>query len=213
MKGRPVQMAEIRIFVADDHAVTRVGLVSLLETEKGIRVVGQAENGAEAVAAAKRLKPDVIIMDLVMPKMDGVEATRHIHQTLPETSILILTTFGDSDDIAHALAAGAAGALMKNVGIGELVNAIHAIAEGKQVIASEIRQMLKESPPVPELTKRQIEILHSVTRGLSNRDIAQQLGITIDCVKDHVNAILTKIGAANRSEAVAIAFRKHLLKM
>ena len=213
MKERPVQMAEIRILVADDHAVTRVGLVSLLETEKGIRVVGQAENGAEAVAAAKRLKPDVIIMDLVMPKMDGVEATRHIHQALPETGILILTTFGDSDDIAHALAAGAAGALMKNVGIGELVNAIHAIAEGKQVIAPEIRQMLKESPPVPELTKRQIEILHSVTRGLSNRDIAQQLGITIDCVKDHVNAILTKIGAANRSEAVAIAFRKHLLKM
>ena len=206
-------MGRIRVMVVDDHAIARVGLVSLLEVEDELEVVGQAENGEEAVRFAARLAPDVIIMDLVMPRKDGVAATREIHALLPETRILILTTFSDSDDIAHALEAGATGALMKNVGIPDLIDAIRSVSRGQRVVAPEIEKMIAENPPVPELTPRQREILHSVTRGLTNRDIASQLGITIDCVKDHVNAILAKIGAANRSEAVAIALRKHLLKI
>ena len=205
-------MNTIRILVVDDHAIARFGLVSLLETEEGLEVVGQAEDGESAIVRAEELKPDVVIMDLVMPGMDGVIATRALSERLPQTKTLVLTTFGDSDDIAHALEAGATGALMKNTGINELIDAIRSVAAGRQVLAPEIRKMLAESPPVPELTPRQKEILHSVTRGLTNRDIASLLGITIDSVKDHINAILTKIGAANRSEAVAIAFRKHLLK-
>ncbi|MBR2838282.1 MAG: response regulator transcription factor [Kiritimatiellae bacterium] len=206
-------MNTIRILVVDDHAIARLGLLSLLETEEGLAVVGQAEDGESAIVQAEELKPDVVIMDLVMPGMDGVSATRAISARLPQTKILVLTTFGGSDDIAHALEAGATGALMKNTEINELIDAIRSVAAGRQVLAPEIRKMLAENPPVPELTPRQMEILHSVTRGLTNRDIANQLGITIDGVKDHINAILAKIGAANRSEAVAIAFRKHLLKI
>ena len=206
-------MDKIRIMVVDDHAIARVGLVSLLETEDGVEVVGQAEDGEAALADAVRLEPDVIVMDLMMPKMDGVSATREIRARLPKTKVLILTTFGDSDDIAHALDAGASGALMKNTGISDLIDAIRTVADGRRAVAPEIEQMIAECPPVPELTRRQMEILHSVTRGLTNRDIACQLGITIDCVKDHINSILLKIGAANRSEAVAIALRKHLLKI
>ena len=206
-------MDRIRVMVVDDHAIARVGLVSLLETEEGIEVVGQCEDGEAALADALRLKPDVVVMDLMMPKKDGVAATREICAQLPDTRVLILTTFGASDDIAHALEAGATGALMKNTGISELIEAIRAVADGRRAIAPEIEQMIAECPPVPELTRRQMEILHSVTRGLTNRDIACQLGITIDCVKDHINSILLKIGAANRSEAVAIALRKHLLKI
>ena len=206
-------MDKITILVVDDHAIARVGLVSLLETEPCIMVVGQAENGREAVEKASALKPDVIIMDLVMPQLDGVAATREIHELLPAAKILILTTFSDSDDIAHALDAGAIGALMKNTSISDLISAIRTVARGKRFVAPEIEQMIRECPPVPALTDRQREILHSVTRGLTNHDIAQQFGITIDCVKDHVNVILEKLGAANRSEAVAIALRKHLLKI
>jgi len=206
-------MHKIRTLVADDHAIARVGLVSLLETEKTIEVIGQAEDGESAVETALKLKPDVIIMDLVMPKLDGVAATRKIVAALPETKVLILTTFSDSEDLSHALEAGATGALMKNVEITDLIDAIRQVAEGKRTVAPEIDKLIAENPPLPELSPRQKEILHSVTRGLTNKDIACQLGITIDGVKEHVNLILAKIGAANRAEAVAIAMRKHLLKI
>jgi len=206
-------MHKIRTLVADDHAIARVGLVSLLETEKTIEVIGQAEDGESAVETALKLKPDVIIMDLVMPKLDGVAATRKIVAALPETKVLILTTFSDSEDLSHALEAGATGALMKNVEITDLIDAIRQVAEGKRTVAPEIDELIAENPPLPELSPRQKEILHSVTRGLTNKDIACQLGITIDGVKEHINLILAKIGAANRAEAVAIAMRKHLLKI
>ena len=203
----------IRILVADDHAITRFGIISLLETEVDFTVVGQAEDGEAAIAEAKRTHPDVIIMDLMMPKMDGLEATRRILHDLPAAKILILTTFGGADSIGHALEAGATGAVMKNTDTTDFSNIIRDIAAGKRVIDPEIRKMLAENPPIPTLTERQKEILLSVTRGLTNKDIAKQLNITVDCVKDHVNVILSKIGAASRAEAVAIALRKHLLKI
>jgi len=205
--------SKIRVLIADDHTIVRIGLVALLGAEKDIEVVGEAQNGEVAVNEALRLLPDVIIMDLMMPKKDGAEATAELREKLPSAKIIILTTFGASDGIAHALESGAAGALVKTADDDALVATIRAVAGGETVISSEIKRLLAENPPIPKLTPRQIEVLQSMTRGLTNRDIAKQLGIRQDRVDEHVAAILTKIGAANRTEAVAIALRKHLLKL
>lgn len=206
-------MKPLRILLADDHAVVRIGLASLLESEKDMTVVGQAKNGEEAVLIARRERPDIVVMDLVMPKMDGAEATAALARERPSAKVIILTSYGAADGVAHALDAGAAGAIMKTADDAELVCAIRKVAARQRVISPEIRQLLDEQPPVPELTPRQKEILASITRGLTNRDIALELGIRHDGVDRHVNAILSKIGAANRTEAVAIALRKQLLKL
>ena len=206
-------MSKIKVLIADGHTIVRIGLVTLLNAEKDIEVVGEAKNGEMAVKEALRLSPDVIIMDLMMPTKDGAEATAELREKLPSAKIIILTTFGASDGIAHALESGAAGALVKTADDDALVATIRAVAGGETVISSEIKRLLAENPPIPKLTPRQIEVLQSMTRGLTNRDIAKQLGIRQDRVDEHVAAILTKIGAANRTEAVAIALRKHLLKL
>lgn len=203
---------KIRVLIADDHTIVRIGLATLLGAEKDIEVVGEAQNGEAAVKEALRLEPDIIIMDLMMPKKDGAEAAAELREKLPSAKIIILTTFGASDGIAHALEAGAAGALVKTADDDALVATIRAVAGGETVISAEIKRLLAENPPIPKLTPRQIEVLQSMTRGLTNRDIAKQLGIRQDRVDEHVAAILTKIGAANRTEAVAIAMRKLLLK-
>jgi NarL family two-component system response regulator LiaR len=203
----------IRVLIADDHTIVRIGLRTLLGAEKDIEVVGEAKNGEMAVKEALRLRPDVVIMDLMMPKMDGAEATAALHEKLPETKVIILTTFGSSDGIAHAIESGAAGALMKTADDAALISTIRSVAGGKTVISPDIKRLLAEDPPIPVLTTRQAEVLQSMMRGLTNRDIAKQLGIRQDGVNEHVAAILAKIGAANRTEAVAIALRKHLLKL
>lgn len=204
---------KIKVLVVDDHFLVRMGLVALLETETDIEVVGEAEDGASAVRTAMECRPDVVIMDLMMPVMDGIAATKAIKQRLPETEVLILTTSTVSDDLAHALNAGAMGAITKSSNNASLLAAIRSVNAGIRTISPEISQMLTDDPPIPELTERQREILHSVTRGLTNLDIGKQLGISPESVKDHVNAIYAKLGAANRTEAVAIALRKHLLKV
>ena len=203
----------IKVLIADDHKIVRVGLAALLGTEKDILVIGQAENGAEAVSKAIELQPDVVIMDLMMPVKDGIEATVEIHRQMPRVKILILTTYGTSDGISHALAAGATGAIVKNADNTELATAIRKVFRGEEAISEDIQRQLLTDPPVPELTPRQKDILDSMIRGLSNPDIAKQLGIRRDGVKQHINAILQKIGASNRTEAVAIALRKQLLKI
>lgn len=203
----------IRVLIADDHTIVRIGLRTLLGAEKDIEVVGEAKNGEMAVKEALRLRPDVVIMDLMMPKMDGAEATAVLHERLPETKVIILTTFGSSDGIAHAIESGAAGALMKTADDAALISTIRSVAGGKTVISPDIKRLLADDPPIPVLTTRQAEVLQSMMRGLTNRDIAKQLGIRQDGVNEHVAAILAKIGAANRTEAVAIALRKHLLKL
>ena len=205
-------MKPLRILLADDHAVVRIGLASLLEAERDMVVVGQAKNGEEAVQVARTEKPDIVVMDLMMPRMNGADATAALSAECPAAKVIVLTSYGAADDVAHALEAGAAGALMKTAEDGALVDAIRRIVNGERVISPEIRQLLAEDPPVPDLTPRQREILSSITRGLTNREIAVQLGIRRDGVDRHVNAILTKVGAANRAEAVAIALRKHLLQ-
>ena len=205
--------SKIKVLIADDHTIVRIGLVTLLSAEPDIEVVGEARNGEMAVKETLRLTPDIVVMDLMMPKKDGAEATAELHERLPSAKVIILTTFGASDGIAHALESGAAGALMKTADDADIVSTIRAVAGGRTVISADIKRLLANDPPVPTLTPRQLEVLSSMTRGLTNRDIANQLGICIDRVNDQVAAILTKIGAANRTEAVAIALRKHLFKI
>ncbi|MDO5319066.1 MAG: response regulator transcription factor [bacterium] len=203
----------IRVLIADDHTIVRAGLTALLGTEKDLEIVGQAKNGIEAVRESLCLLPDIVLMDLMMPKKDGVEATAEIVEKVPTVKVIILTTFGTSDGIAHALAAGAKGAILKNADNCQLVAAIRKVARGEEFVSTEIRQQLAIDPPIPELTPRQKDILASMVRGLTDKDIARQLSIRQDGVNDHVSAILRKLGAANRTEAVAVALRKHLLKI
>lgn len=207
-----MQQPPIKVLIADDHLIVRTGLAALLGTERGIEVVGQAKNGMEAVSETARLRPDVVIMDLQMPKKDGVAATAEIVATTPSARVILLTTFGTSDGIAHALAAGAKGAILKNADNAELATAIRKVAAGGEFISAEIRRQLAADPPVSEFTPRQRDVLAAMVRGLTDRDIASLLGIRQDGVNDHVRAVLKKIGAANRTEAVAIALRKQLLK-
>ena len=206
-------MKATRILIADDHAIVRMGLVSLLGMQDGFEVVGDAEDGDAAVKRSLELKPDVVIMDLMMPKKDGAAATAEIHAALPGTKILVLTTFGTSDGIANALNAGATGVLMKSSPNTELVAAIRTVVAGGMAISDEVERLMEEDPPAKALTPRQMQILEAMTRGLTNQEIALALGIREDRVKDHVNVIFTKLGAANRTEAVAIALRKQLLNL
>jgi len=203
----------IRILIADDHTIVRTGLAALLETVPGMSVVGEARNGNEAVQQTLRLRPDVVIMDLMMPKMDGAAATGELRELAPETRVLLLTSFATSDGIARAIDAGAAGVVMKDSPNKALIEAIRAVAAGKSAISPEVRRLIASDPPVQTLTPRQAEVLQSMTMGLTNRDIARQLSISEDRVEQHVRTLLEKLGAANRTEAVALAFRKHLLKI
>ena len=206
-------MKKIRLLIADDHALMRVGLKTMLKVQKDMSVVGEAANGEEAVARAEEFRPDVIVMDLVMTGMSGVEAARRIHASVPEAHVVILTSYGTSDELRTAFADGIAGIQLKGSDPENLLSAIRAVAAGERRIAPEIRKAFADDPPLPELTKRQEEILSSVMRGLTNADIARQLALHEQSVKSHVNLICTKLGAANRAEAVAIALRKHLLKI
>ena len=206
-------MNPIRILIADDHALLRHGLMMVFALHNDLSVVGEAKNGIEALKLAKTTSPDVVIMDLSMPGMDGVEATRLIHEAVPSAKILILTTFGTSVDVARALREGASGALVKDAGDDELVKAIRSVASGKQAFSREIKAMLKNEPEPPELTERQQELLASIVKGLASEAIAADLGISAYSVNQQLDAIRKKLGAANRAEAVAIALRKHLLKI
>ena len=206
-------MTRSRILIADDHALLRMGLASLIGYQKDLEVVGEAKNGVEAVRLAADLKPDLVIMDLMMPDMNGAEATRRIHENDPKTRILILTSFGDSIDVVQALDNGASGVVLKDTPNDTLLDVMRNVAGGHTFVQPEIRQILDESPEKTILTPRQQEILHSAARGLSTEDIAKQFDISVDGVKKHFMAIFAKMNAANRSEAVAIALRKHLLKI
>ena len=203
---------KIKVLIVDDHAILRMGLTALLNSKKDIEVVGDAANGPSGISKALRLKPDVVIMDLAMPDMDGAETTRQQLAKVSDAKVMILTTFGTADGISHALDAGALGAVMKNVEFTELVDAIRTIAGGGRYVSPEIERILEADPPIPALSPRQAEILSSLVRGLSNIDIASQLGISLDMVKEHTTSLFAKLGVANRTEAVAIAMRKRLVQ-
>ena len=191
-------MKKSRILVVDDHALLRHGLKSINQYQKDMEVVGEAENGKVAAQQAKSLLPDLVVMDLVMPVMDGVEATRLIKAESPLTKILILTTFGTSADISRALDAGASGAVMKDAPDDKLLSAMRRIAKGETVLSPDIEHMLRNEPEPPKLTERQLDILDALARGFTNRDIALQLGLKPSGVRVHIDAILSKLNAATR---------------
>lgn len=203
----------IKILIADDHALLRRGLATLLGFNMDIAVVGDAKNGEEAVKAAITLKPDVVVMDLSMPVMDGVEATRQIREALPDTHVLILTSYSTSVDVSRAMEAGASGAFVKDAEDERLVDAIRTVAAGGTAFSPEIEAMIRSTPHPPELTERQRKILDATSKGLSSEQIATRLGISTYAVNQHLDVIRRKLGAQNRTEAVAIAFRKHLFKV
>jgi two-component system, NarL family, response regulator LiaR len=214
-------MSAIRILICDDHAIVRKGLRALLSTEPDIQVVGEAADGREAVAQAKALKPDVILMDLVMPQVDGIEATRQITANQPGTHILVLTSFAADDKVFPAIKAGALGYLLKDTGPGELVQAIHQVHRGEPSLEPGIaRKVLLElshppkQPLTPDpLTEREMEVLRLVAQGRSNREIAKELWITEMTVRTHVSNVLGKLQLASRTQAALYALREGLASL
>lgn len=205
-------MKKTSILLVDDHAVVRMGLTAIINLQADLKVCGEAENGEAAVRLAAELRPDVIVMDFSLPGMDGAEATAAVLKASPSSKVLILTSFGTSADLARAMAAGAIGAVTKNLSNDELSSAIRETARGIPHLSPEIRQTFNENVDDKAFTKRQMEVLDSITRGLSNDDIALMLGISKSRVKQHLNEVYEKLGASNRAEAVAIAMRRQLLK-
>ena len=172
-------MKKTRILLVDDHSVVRMGLAAIINLEKDLAVVGEAENGEDAVRLARSLKPDVVVMDLMMPGMSGAEATAAVKGVAPDAKVLILTSFGTSAELADALAAGATGAVTKNLSNEELAAAVRDTAAGIRHLSPEIKTALDEAEPAPTFTKRQMEVLDAITRGLSNDNIAMMLGSMI----------------------------------
>ena len=206
-------MKKIRILIADDHSLMRVGLSFLINNEKDMTVAGEVADGSAAVSFVRDDPPDLVIMDLMMPVMSGAEATRRILAEHPQVKILILSSYATASELAQAVNHGAAGVLLKDATTANLIRTIRELMAGGTVIPKSIRDFAREEADTPQLTERQQEILASVTRGLSNQEIALQFGITVIAVKKHMSAILSKIGATTRAEAIAIALRKHLLKI
>jgi NarL family two-component system response regulator LiaR len=206
-------MKHIRILIVDDHAVVRLGLAALFKYQKDLKVVGDADDGESAIAMAPDLRPDVVILDLMMPGIGVVETVRRLREVLPSVNILIFTSFGTSGELANVLKAGASGAILKGASNEELLSAIRKVANGERVLSPKIEEFINESLEIPQFTKRQTEILESVARGFYNPDIAKQLGISTDAVKQHLNAIYQKLDVTTRTEAITAALRRQLLKI
>ena len=204
--------SKLKILIVDDHAIVRDGLAAILKFQKDMTVVGEADDGQSAIHKAQILRPDIILMDLMMPNMNGADATAAIKQVLPETHILLLTSYGTSAELSRAFKNGATGAITKSLPKEELLAAIRNVAAGQRIASSEIEQTLKEESAMPSLTPRQLEILHSLTRGLTNDDIAREFGLSKAGVKFHLLTIFRKLNVANRTEAVGLASRKHLFQ-
>lgn len=204
-------MKKLRILLADDHLVVRMGIASILSFEKDIEVVGETDNGMDAVRLAHELKPDVVLMDLKMPQLGGADATTQIHAADPDVKILILTTFGTSAELKKAMDGGASGALMKNSSQAELIEAIRDVMSGRLVMSGEIRHSIEDMNSTPEMSQRQLEILNLVAKGFSNKEIADIAGVSLETVKDHVKKILLKLGAGSRTEAAALAVTLNLV--
>ncbi len=212
----------IRLFIADDHAIIRKGIRAMLETVPDIELVGEAVNGREAVSGVEKLRPDVVLMDLVMPDMDGIEAIRRIKAQQPKACILVLTTFAGEDKIFPAIKAGALGYHLKDASPEELVQAIRQVYRGQPslhpIIARKVLQELAspaaERPPTPEpLTQREVEVLQLVAQGLDNQEIADKLVISEATVRTHVSNILGKLQLASRTQAALYALREGLASL
>ena len=211
----------IRLLVVDDHAVVRQGLCSLLTARYGVKVIGEAANGLEAVEKAQALQPDVILMDLAMPHMTGLEAILRIRENDPHARILVLTSFGEDVKVSAAIRAGAMGYLLKDSGPAELVQAIQQVHQGESSIHPSIaRKLLRElsrpsgkAPESETLTERELEVLRLVAQGQSNREISDLLTISEATVRTHVSNILSKLNVGSRTQAALYALREGLVSL
>ena len=202
---------KIKLLIVDDHELVRTGLATVLGLEKDIRIVGTARTGAEALEEAGAKRPDVVVMDLAMPEMDGATATERLRVICPEAKILILTSFGTGEELRRALNAGAAGALLKSESNVQIAKSIREIVAGRRVMSDEISDAL-EPVACPNLTPRQIEVLRGIARGQSNKQISAQVGISLGGIKKHIGHIFEKLGVTSRSEATVAAVRNRLVK-
>ena len=212
----------IDVLLADDQALVRTGLRMIVEAESDLTVSGEAADGVDAVAEARRLQPDVVLMDIQMPNLDGIAATRTIVRDCPRTRVLMLTTFDRSQLVYEALVAGASGFLVKDAPREQLVGAIRAVNRGEELLAPSITRRLIEEftrtdrlpahPGIASLTEREREVLLLVARGLPNAEIAQELFVSIQTVKTHVARLLTKLDARDRVQAVVIAYESGLVR-
>lgn len=201
----------IRIVVADDHPVVREGLSAILCRQPDMEVVGEAGSGREAVELVSRLSPDIVLMDLRMPDLGGVEAIARIHEQQPECGILVLTVYDGDQDIVRALRAGAQAYLLKDTYREELLEAVRAVHRGQRRIPPEVARRLAEHVANPGLTERELEVLRQMVRGLSNDEIGRSLFISESTVKGHVNSIFGKLGARDRTQAVTTALRRGIV--
>ena len=209
-----------RVLIVDDHAVVREGLRTFLQLQEGIEVVGEAADGAEAIRQAGALTPDVVLMDLVMPRLDGVRAMRALRQKAPHSRVIVLTSFLDDERLMPAVAAGAAGYLLKDVEPSELARAVRSAYEGQALIDPTVASRLLEALAGPrslkasdgdQLTRREREVLQLIAGGQSNKRIALELGIAEKTVKTHVGHLLAKLGVADRTQAALLAVQQGLV--
>ena len=203
----------IRVLVADDHPVVRAGLAAVIAGEADLLLVAQAENGARACGLFREHQPDVVLMDLRMPIMDGVQAIRTITAEFPAARILALTTYEGDADIRRALEAGARGYLLKDMLLTEVITAIRAVRSGDRVIPAAVAARLAEFPERSDLTERELEVLQLVARGLSNKQVARAIGRTDETVKIHLKNMFAKLGVADRTEAVTVGLARGLIHL
>ena len=206
----------IRVMLVDDHTMVRRGLAAFLKVFDDLQLAGEAESGAAAIQLCAEVLPDVVLMDMVMPDMDGAAATRAIRQQFPQVQVIALTSFKEGDLVKNALEAGAIGYLLKDVSADELVRAIRAAHAGRATLSPEAAQSLVENanqPPAPgqDLTERELEVLALMVEGLNNTQIAGKLTVSSSTIKSHVSNILSKLGVASRTEAVTLALRNHIV--
>ena len=208
----------ITVLIADDHPVVRQGLRTFLEVQEDLELAGEASDGAEAVELAQHSLPDVVLMDLVMPGVDGIEATRRIRDVSPSTKVIVLTSFDDDERVFPAIKAGAAGYLMKDVPPSELAEAVRKVHRGEALVAPSVAAKLMQEvagrkPAGADLTERELDVLRLLARGLPNKVIAKELVVSEKTVKTHVSNILAKLHLADRTQAALYAVREHLVEL